>query len=349
MKIPILNKGYNLSDYVFEVKFPGEVEIMPPIGTQVTETTVIATGSSHKIKESINLIQFFGKLTKRDIDDGLACFDGEVVKKGDVVFSRPIFGVRKKDIKVTSDGLVSLTEIPRGKIQILDTKEKLTLRAGIKGEVTGIYPEGVVHVTSQAYSLELFRVFGKKVGGLVKKLTKNDFETKKKNLLVKHDLSNQIAYVEFPINKEVYKVLLIAGAIAILTPGVDSEFFKSIDKLKRINITLLEGWGRVFTPKLISDYLSRLDGMYVEIVPGGTKTYYGRLISPVIPDKTEIDEDVLRIDPKVGDMVEIFEPPYWAKEGEIIEVLEKDEIISIKLKSGEVIVVPAQSVYKPVL
>lgn len=102
-------------------------------------------------------------------------------------------------------------------------------------------------------------------------------------------------------------------------------------------------------PKILNDFLKQLDGYYVEIVPGGTKTYYGRLVTPIIPNKLEVDKALLKVDPKVGDIVQIFEPPYWAKEGEIVDVMEKDEILSVRLKSGEVIVVPAQSVYKPVL
>jgi hypothetical protein len=349
MKIALLNKGYNIEEHVFEVKFPGEVEVMPPIGTLVSEETVVASGSSYKVKETINLLQFFGKLTKADLDEGIACFEGEVVKLGDVLFSRTVFGVGKKEVKATAEGLISLAEISRGKILILDTRQKVSLKAGVKGKITGIYPEGIVHITSPAYSLEMFRVFGKKVGGLVSILSKEDFEVKKKVLTVKKDLSFRIALLNSTINSDIYKALLVAGAVAVVTPGVDSEFFKSIDKLKRVNITLVEGWGRIVLPKVMNDYMNVLEDQYVEIIPGGAKTYYGRLVASVLPEKAKTDDKLLRIEPKIGELVQIFEPPYWAKEGEIIDILDKDEVISVRLKSGETLIVPPESVYKPIL
>ncbi|MCD8545755.1 hypothetical protein LRY64_00145 [Candidatus Woesebacteria bacterium] len=351
MKANVIKRGKYQNKYAFEVKFPGEAEFLIPVKMDVEKDTTIATGTSHRVKETIDLSEFFDGLNRKQIEEGLLFYDGEYIKKGDPIFSQKKLGFEMTKILSTAEGLVSLKEIDRGKVQILYPKENIELKSGLDGFVSSVYPEGSVEIEAEAYLLEMFRVFGNKTGGIVKVLKRDDFvKNTSGKLRCKKELMNRLAIINFPLNRSIYKALVIAGAVGIVTPSASSSFFGTIKDLKSITVAIQEGWGNIEIPSLLEEFLFSLDDTYVEIISDGSDSYYGRLVASVIPTKliNDVQKEgyipLYKKELSIGQKVQIFEPPYWAKEGEIKEIIDEENVISVKLRTGESVVLPGDSV-----
>ncbi|MBN2100271.1 hypothetical protein JW710_00030 [Candidatus Dojkabacteria bacterium] len=322
----------------FAVDVVGDVYSPLRVGDRVSTDTVVFEGQGSDILQSLDVCKTLG-VPAKDAKDFVLVGDGEIVDKGDIVAKRKVsLGMLEKIAKAGYEGRLSLSRIDSGVIDIMSPFSDSSTTAGVKGIVKHIIPEGEnkrrMIIETSGHVAKPFVFTGGSASGTIGFIKDGDSVYRAED--VSSVLASKIVVSGRKLTVKLYEALVEVGANGIIVGGMDNSEFHSVESFA-IPVFISEGWGTI--PINISLYnilKNSEDGLaYLDV-----DTNQLLICSDSAAANGSSQERVLSwVRLKTGDKVQIWNYPYWAFSGEVVGILDDENLVQIKLVSGKKVTV----------
>jgi hypothetical protein len=165
------------------------------------------------------------------------------------------------------------------------------------------------------------------------------------------------------LNLKLYESLVGAGAVGVVAGGIGVEDYREILK-KPVPVSVLGGFGVIPVPNIVLDLFEKYPDTSVLIKPdqkhnnknnnyddakmkvlkmqSGSIFVYPRGEGEELVKKASEgdlgypreDDTAVLASVRVGDKVQIWDPPFWGYSGQVSDVLEDEGLLNVKLVSG---------------
>jgi hypothetical protein len=189
----------------------------------------------------------------------ITCIDGQYVEKGDIIAQKSRSnGLTIKQIVVNQSGIVDLSRIKKGFIDILGEESEVIVKSNFNGTVVEILPGSHITINAPASALDLVSttLFDDKVFGSMIFLNK---EVDKLQDIPDIDLRAKIVWADAYLSLSSILKLFQRGANAVLTYCMEYDDFRSVG----LPVGVIEGVGKIHCDRKLFDQLIKLDGKFV--------------------------------------------------------------------------------------
>ncbi len=192
----------------------------------------------------------------------ITCIDGEFVNEGDVLAEKvSAGGLTVKKLISPSSGIVDLTRMKSGYIDVLGEEHETLVKSSFNAEILDVNPlEGITLKTS-ALALDLLSV-----SSAERVLLAGEFVALNmgKDIKLKGDdasYEGKIVFVGKHLHSSLLRDLFEKGAKFVLTYSMDYQDFRN----QGLPIGLIGGFGEIYSGEELLTQLSELNGSYVVV------------------------------------------------------------------------------------
>lgn len=240
--------------YSFKIPLSGGEKIFVENDQKISPNDKLFSKRDNRIKESYFLVDELG-CRPSDAYKYVTSIDGSYVEKGEELAQKPSKNkLTIKKIVSAVSGIVDMTRLDKGFIDILAEEEERVVKSNFLGTVTNVLPGNSIGINAPASVLDLATttIYDEKIFGNLQFLT-DDKEILSN--IPDVDLKNKIvwagAYLPLSLAYKVFK----KGARAILTYSMEYEDFRNLG----LPIAVIEGFGKVHCDKQFFQQLVKLD------------------------------------------------------------------------------------------
>jgi len=253
-------------DYTFCIPYSSQDRVLVKKGDLVKVGDEILKRRNNVVKYSFYLPEQIGTPVEKS-QEYITCIDGELVTGGTVIAERIIAGgLNVKKLISPSDGVIDLSRIEKGYLDILGEEVVTNIKSSFSGKITDVNPvDGIVvnssahafdiKLISEVYNLKSDKDFNKKVFGEFMFLGDG------KDLLLKAedtDYHNKIVFVGKYLHTALLHDLFNKGASFVLTYSMDYRDFRT----QGLPVGVLGGFGEIFTSGKIIQALKDMIGSF---------------------------------------------------------------------------------------
>ncbi len=349
-------------DQDFRMSFLGEAVCAVKPGDKVQPGKTVFEGMESEVLESMHLCKELG-VRPEEVGKYLLKGDGEILDKGDEIAVRTVsMGMAERVVKAENEGRVSLQRVDSGVVDIIGPASEKSVVAQVSGKVKSVLPskrmQREVVISVPGYVSKPFVCAGENVsGGLV--LIKDGNSVYRVRDIDENECKGRIVVAGRSLNLKLYEAIVEAGAVGVIVGGMSRADFmelgklsnkkgkyeEAVDKNMAIPVVITEGWGtipvnQVLMEKLRDDeggqaYINSEENELLIYDDGGLS---GSASSGSVSDGDD-EEDADVCEPISGMVVQIWDMPYWGYSGEIVNVMGDEELVQVKLGSGEKVLV----------
>lgn len=247
-------------DFEFKIPLTGKESIQVNPGDTVNVGDTIFNRSESSLKKSIYLPKAINcKL--EECKESILRIDGEYIENGEVIARRMGSGrLTQTELISPASGILDLSRVKSGYIDILGEERVSLFEANFKGEVESIDPTDGLVIKSNATCIDLVattkiqdKYFGKlEILGDGRSIVKED--------ILDLDYRGKIVWVGPYLYKKVAIELFERGAVAVITYSMSYTEFRSIG----LPIAVLGGFGTVHCDSLfLEQFLNLKDNLVV--------------------------------------------------------------------------------------
>jgi hypothetical protein len=246
------------NNYNFKIPLDGGERLYVKNNQNVKVGDNMFSKSENGIRESYFLVNELNCKTSECMKY-LSCIDGSYVEEGEILAQKSIRnGLKIKQIIATSSGIVDLSRISKGFIDILSEEEDVLTESKFSGVVSEVLPGSYISINSPASVLDLAAttVFEQKVFGDIV------FFNEQNHIISdvpKIDLKGKIVWFGSYLSKGLILKIFQRGAKALLTYSMEYEDFKNIS----LPIAVIEGFGRIHCDGRLLKELFKLNERFV--------------------------------------------------------------------------------------
>ena len=253
-------------EYTFSIPYSSQDRVLVKKGDLVKMGDNILRRKDNVVKYSFYLPEQMGVPAEKCLEC-ITCIDGELVTQGTIIAERVVAGgLNVKKLISPSDGVIDLSRIKKGYLDILGEEVITDIKSSFSGKVVDINPVDGIVINSPAYAFDI------KLISEVYNL-KNDEELNKKvfgefvflgdgkDLLLKAediDYHNKIVFVGKYLHPSLLNDLFNKGASFVLTYSMDYRDFRT----QGLPVGVLGGFGEIFTSEKIIQALKNMIGSF---------------------------------------------------------------------------------------
>lgn len=319
--------------------FEGESTCLVKAGDTVVPKTVILEGRSSRVLQSIQLARELG-VRPSDVRKFVTKSDGEIVDKGEILARRTVaMGTVERIVKAIVEGRISLSRIGSGVIDILAPFSEIDLEAGFHGKVVRIMParqgRREVHLGVTGYVTTPFETVGGQVSGKIHLLKTGTSLYRPADVSGK--TKGKIVVAGRSLSVQLYEALVSAGACGVIVGGMPLTEFRVFEEFP-IPIAITEGWGVIPINAPLMEVLAENDGDMCFM-----DADQGRFVlcpSDAVPKSTVdkmTDPGVTLEELEEGDVVQVWDMPYWGFSGEVKNIMEDERLVRVSFDSGRTV------------
>lgn len=192
----------------------------------------------------------------------LSCIDGEFVNEGDVLAEKiSAGGLTVKRLISPSNGIVDLTRIKSGYIDVLGEEHEVLVKSTFKADIVDVNPLEGITLNSSALALDLLSVSNSERSSLT-----GEFVTLNmgKDIKLRADNENyegKIVFVGKHLHMDLLRDLFEKGAKFVLTYSMDYQDFRN----QGLPVGLIGGFGEIYSGEELLKILADLNGRYVVV------------------------------------------------------------------------------------
>lgn len=246
------------NNYLFTIPLSGGENIYIKNGQKIELGEAILSKKSNGINESFFLVDELS-CNAKDCMKYITCIDGQYVEKGDVIAqkSRPS-GLTIKQIVVTQPGIVDLSRLNKGFVDILGEENDSIVESNFKGTVVEVLPGSHIAVNSPASALDLVAttLFDEKIFGTMTFLNR-DLEQLQD--IPDVNLKGRIVWADSYLSLNSILKLFQKGASAVLVYCMEYDDFRIVG----LPVGVLEGFGKIHCDRVLFEQLLKLEGKFV--------------------------------------------------------------------------------------
>ncbi|MFN4182183.1 MAG: hypothetical protein ACK4G3_03100 [bacterium] len=313
-----------------ERKLPGKGDILVSLGEHVQAEQIVARTELPGNVEVVKLAQRLG-VSPAEIPGLMVKKVGDTVRKGEVLaYSPGFFGFFRSEVCSPIDGtLESVSEIT-GQAILREPPISVELKAYIPGEVTEIFPETGVEITTRAALVQgIFGVGGENFGILKMAVDSPDEVLDESSL--NEEYKGCVVVGGSLMTLSAIRKAEKLGVRAVVAGGINDQDLKeylgysigvAITGMENIPLTIIvtEGFGRLPMAHRTFDLLKSLENKHAS-VNGATQIRAGVLRPEIIiaeenPSLSDADfqeSSNLSGELKPGRLIRIIRPPFFGK------------------------------------
>ncbi|MDD3474479.1 MAG: hypothetical protein PHP08_01075 [Candidatus Dojkabacteria bacterium] len=246
------------SNYNFKIPLDGGERLYIKNGQKIGAGENLFSKSENGIKESYFLVNDLNCKIAECIKY-VSCIDGSYVEEGEVLAQKMVKnGLTVKQIVATVSGIVDLSRISKGFIDILSEEQENLVKSNFSGTVNEVLPGSNISINSPASALDLAAttIFDNKIFG-------NILFFNKENAVLSDipniDLKGKIVWFGSYLSMNLILKIFQRGAKAVLTYSMEYDDFKDIG----LPIGVIEGFGRIHCDSKFSSELYKIDESFV--------------------------------------------------------------------------------------
>jgi len=192
----------------------------------------------------------------------ITCIDGEFVNEGDVLAEKvSAGGLTVKRLISPSNGIVDLSRIKIGYIDILGEEHEVLIKSSFQGEILDVNPLEGITLKTPALALDLLSV-----SSAERVLLAGEFVTLNmgKDIKLKGDdasYEGKIVFVGKHLHTSLLRDLFEKGAKFVLTYSMDYQDFRN----QGLPIGLVGGFGEIYSGEEFLKMISELNGSYAVV------------------------------------------------------------------------------------
>ena len=248
----------NYEEYTFKIPVNSRDRVLVKGGDRVEEGTEIFLRKGNYVRHSFYLPDQIN-CSIQNIPDCIACIDGELISEGDVLAEKVASGgLTVKRLVAPSSGIVDLTRIRHGYIDILGEEQEALVKSTFNADIVDVNPlDGITFKTS-ALALDLMSI-----SNTQSVILAGDFKTINmgKDVKLKGDdtsYEDKIVFVGKHLHHGLLKDLFEKGAKFVLTYSMDYQDYRN----QGLPIGIIGGFGEIFSGEKFLQELSALEGCY---------------------------------------------------------------------------------------
>jgi hypothetical protein len=247
-------------DYNFNIPYKSGDRVLVDRGDGLKDGTELIQKKESSIKYSFYLPEQIDVQIPKLIEH-INCIDGEFVNKGDVLAEKVSSGgLTVKKLLSPAQGVVDLTRIESGYLDLLGEESEVLIRSNFKGKVEDINPVDGINIVADAYALDVLSISdslirkrnGRKLVGEFVVLGEG------KDLLLRSEGDNyqdKIVFTGKYLHTELLHDLFEKGALFVLTYSMDYEDFRK----QGLPVGVIGGFGEIHSSRSIMDLISSMD------------------------------------------------------------------------------------------
>lgn len=250
------------NDYVFGIPYSDSDKVLVERNAKIRKGTDLISKSTYASKYSFYVPTQIG-CEQNKAQRFVTCMDGEFVEKGSVLAERVVAGgLNVKKLLSPCEGVIDLSRIGSGYLNVLGEEESEILESSFRGEVKDVNPvDGlVIEAPSSALDIKAIsdmfdtnnNVNGKKIFGQFVTVGNG------KDLLLKADgvdYHNKIVFVGKYLHAKLLHDLFEKGAEFILTYSMDYEDFRR----QGLPVGVFGGFGEIYCSDKISSLVASMN------------------------------------------------------------------------------------------
>ncbi len=250
-------------DYKFSIPLTGKEKVFVKQGSYIKVGDKVYESMISGIKKSVYLPKAIGC----KVDDSykyITRIDGEYIEEGETIAQRvSTGGLTITDAIAPVSGILDLSRIGKGYIDVLGEESKYVFESDFGGYVHTVNPNDGIVITSDAVCVDMVATTKTESKFFGKLEILSDGYSIVTDKVLDTDYTGKIVWVGPYLYDQVANQLFERGAVAILTYAISYKEFRSVT----LPIAVLGGFGSVhcdalFVEKLIAlkDHLVVLDG-----------------------------------------------------------------------------------------
>ncbi|KKQ03411.1 MAG: hypothetical protein US14_C0035G0003 [candidate division WS6 bacterium GW2011_WS6_36_26] len=247
--------------YTFRIPVHSRDKVLVKAGDTVTEGADLYIRKGNNAKHSF----YIPDQLNCSLDTAIrfiTCIDGEFVNEGDVLAEKTSSGgLTVKRLISLSNGIVDLTRIKLGYIDVLGEEQEALIKSNFKAEILDVNPLEGITIKASALALDLLSV-----SSAERVLLAGEFVTLNmgKDIKLKGEESSyegKIVFVGKHLHASLLRDLFEKGAKFVLTYSMDYQDFRN----QGLPIGLIGGFGEMYSGGNLLGMLSDLNGSYAVI------------------------------------------------------------------------------------
>lgn len=251
------------TDYQFKIALNEKDRVFVSPDQQVEKGDQLYKTVKNNIKHSLYLPEEIScKLSK--ILEYIRCIDGEYIEEGEVLAEKiSSNGLFANKLLSPSSGLVDLSRIQTGFLDILGEEAEHIVKSRFSGHIQEVNPVDGITVKADAYALDLIAISnvpnrgeGKTVSG------EFIFIGDGKELKFKGDedsYQNKVVFVGKHLHTSLLQDLFEKGAAFVLTCSMDYEEFR----MQSLPIGIIDGFGDIYSSEEFIQKLKQFENSFV--------------------------------------------------------------------------------------
>ncbi len=347
---------------------PLKGDVVVKVGDKVEAETVVARTEIPGPVEPINVANILG-VPPEDVLEAMLCKEGDYVEQGDeIAKSKSFFGLFSSNAKAKISGTIENISSITGQVLLRGAPMPVEVRAYLDGEVTEIFSEeGVAVTTWGAFAQGIFGIGGE-AHGPIKIVSKSTDEVLREKDIDESCKGCVIVGGKLVTANGLNQAIKV-GAVGIVVGGFNDKDLRDFlgydlgvaitgNEAKGITLVVTEGFGEIAMAQKTYDLLKANEGK-LACINGATQIRAGvirpEVVIPITGD-AKVDEHLAKTENvglNVGSHIRVIREPYFGKLGKVYDLpaplqeLESESharVLGVEFPDGEKAIVPRANV-----
>lgn len=317
-------------DYRFSIPYQSGDKINVKVGQSIKKGEEILTKSGSHITHSFYLPEEIDVQVSK-LKEHINCIDGELVEKGDVLVERVMpGGLSVKKVVSPVQGVVDLSRLRSGYLDILGEEEETIVKSSFEGIVEGIDPIDGINVISDSYALDLLSISDANNRSKKHRRIVGEFTVigNGRDLVLKADeesYRDKVVFTGKYLHPELLYDLFQKGALFVLTYSMDYIDFRK----QGLPVGIVGGFGEIYSSKGITELISSMGGVFVIVDYDESQIFF------ITNNKTYTTREELFVKTAVGSKVISRALSNYGMLGKVVGVEEESNYINVEWESGQ--------------
>lgn len=245
------------NNYSFKIPLSGDEKVYVKNNQKIKSGDPLFAKTDNRIKESYFLTDELACKSSECIKY-ISCINGSYVDKGEVLAQKKSKnGLKVKKIVAGVNGIVDMTRLDKGFLDILGEEEELKVESNFMGVVNNVLPGSHIEINSPASVLDLAAstLTEEEIFGNILFLKKDkEIVSEIPNVDLKGKVVWVGSYLPLSLAFKVFK----KGAAAILTYSMEYEDFRNLG----LPIGVIEGFGKIHCDEVFFEQLYKLNNKF---------------------------------------------------------------------------------------
>jgi hypothetical protein len=317
-------------DYKFNIPYKSGDKILVETGDKLKPGKEIMLKRGSHIIHSFFLPEEIDVQTAK-LSEHINCIDGELVSKGDVLAEKVMAGgLNVKKIISPVQGVVDLSRLGSGYLDILGEESEITVESTFEGQVEGVDPVEGINIVSNAYALDLLCISDLLTRPKGEKKVFGEFVVigNGKDLVLKAEDSSyqdKVVFVGKYLHTELLYDLFEKGALFVLTYSMDYEDFRK----QGLPVGVIAGFGEIYSSKAIMDLIFSMKNKFVVVDYDESQMFF------LTQEKKYVSKEELFVKTATGSTVISRALPNYGMLGKILSMEEEGVYANVEWEGGQ--------------